>query len=239
MKKISVILIFLIAFHYLPAQTFKIFKGDTINRVDSKGLKQGLWRKYYNTDTLFSEGIYKNNIHTGTFNTFHKNGKIQSILKFRGTTEISKAELFYESGKIMSKGKYIDHTKDSLWIYYDEEGIKNAEEFYKNGKKEGTWIIFYQNGKPSRIVMYKSDKKNGPFKEFFESGRPKIDALMKDDEFEGIVKIYHPNGQLWQSGNYSKGLKEGSWKTNLEDGTQDKEEIYIKGILTNPPKEEK
>ena len=62
---------------------------------------------------------------------------------------------------------------------------------------------------------------------------------MKDDEFEGIIKIYHPNGQLWQSGNYIKGLKEGSWKTNLEDGSYDKEEIYNKGVLTNPPKEDK
>ena len=239
MSKMLVYILMCSVSSFLSAQTYKVFKGDTINRVDSKGLKQGLWRKYYNTDTLFSEGVYKNNTHTGTFKTFHKNGKPQSVLKFRGTKEISNAELFYEDGKIMSHGKYIDHTKDSLWIYFDEEGNKNAEEFYNNGKKEGTWKIFYQNGKPSQVVFYKSDKKNGPYKEFFESGSPKIEAIMIDDEFNGIVKIYHPNGQVWQSGTYKKGLKEGSWIINKEDGMLEKEEIYKSGVLTNPTPDEK
>ena len=71
------------------AQTYNVFKGDTINRTDSKGLKQGLWKKYFSNDTLFSEGVYKNNIHTGTFKTYYKSGKTQSILKFRGISEIN------------------------------------------------------------------------------------------------------------------------------------------------------
>ena len=54
------------------AQTYKVFKGDTINRVDAKGQKQGLWKKYYSNDTLFSKGIYKDGKHTGTFLTFYK-----------------------------------------------------------------------------------------------------------------------------------------------------------------------
>src|SRR3954462_4526005 len=91
------ILIFISLFKLCcEAQTFKVFKGDTINRVDAKGLKQGLWRKYYSTDTLFSEGVYKNGIHTGTFNSFHKNGKKQAVLKYRGLSEINDAQLFNE-----------------------------------------------------------------------------------------------------------------------------------------------
>src|SRR5436190_23763750 len=92
-----ILIFFLTQFVFIStAQTFNVFKGDTINRTDKKGLKQGLWKKYYSNDTLFSEGVYKNNIHTGIFKTYYKTGKPQSVLKFRGLTEISFAELFYE-----------------------------------------------------------------------------------------------------------------------------------------------
>lgn len=42
------------------AQKFEIYKGDTINRKDNKGLKEGVWRKYYRTDTLCSESVFLN-----------------------------------------------------------------------------------------------------------------------------------------------------------------------------------
>lgn len=234
MKKLLPLLVFFYSVNFISAQTFQVFKGDTINRIDNKGLKQGVWKKYYSNDTLFSEGVYKNGAHTGIFRTYHRNGKLQSVLKFKGTTETCNAELYYEDGKMMSRGKYINHTKDSAWVYFDLEGNKNAEEFYNNGVREGTWKTFYQNGKPSQILVYKKDKKNGPYKEFFDSGNPKIEATMVDDEFVGVVTIYHPNKNVWQKGSYVKGVKEGKWIVNKEDGTLEREEIYVGGELTNP-----
>ena len=87
------------------AQKYNVFKGDTINRTDAKGLKQGLWKKYYSNDVLFSEGVYIDGKHSGTFKTFYKSGKPQSILKFRGLTEINDAEIFSEDSGLMAKGK--------------------------------------------------------------------------------------------------------------------------------------
>src|SRR6185295_13855332 len=92
----------------LSAQTYQVFKGDTINRRDKGGLQQGVWKKYYPTDTLASESKFKNGKHVGDFKTYFKSGKIQSHLKYQGTTEISSAILYYESGTVKAKGKYID-----------------------------------------------------------------------------------------------------------------------------------
>ena len=146
MKRLVIVLFLFFSLINCKAQTYKVFKGDTINRIDAKGQKVGLWRKYYENDTLFSEGYFKKGKHSGTFHTFYKNGKRQSVLSFRGLTEISFAELFYDTGIPMAKGKYIDRTKDSVWIYFDEEGKMNSEEIYKNGVKEGTWKV-YQIGR--------------------------------------------------------------------------------------------
>jgi antitoxin component YwqK of YwqJK toxin-antitoxin module len=233
MIRIPVFLLFFLIAYIANSQTYNVFKGDTINRTDSNGKKQGLWKKYYKNDTLFSEGVYKNGVHTGTFRTYYRNGKPQSILNFRGTSETSFAELFFEDGTIMSRGKYIDHNKDSLWTYYDEKGNKKAEEFYKNGFKDGISKTYYTNGQPSQIVQYKKDIKQGPYKEFFDSGNPKIEATMFNDEFDGDVIIFHPNKQVWQKGKYLHGVKDGKWIVNKEDGSLEKEEIYDKGFLKN------
>lgn len=220
------------------AQKYNVFKGDTINRTDAKGLKQGLWRKYYSNDVLFSEGVYVNGKHSGTFRTYYKSGKPQSILVFRGLTEISDAQIFSEDSGLMAKGKYIDKEKDSLWFCYDRMGKKSSDEFYSKGKKEGTWKLYYPNGQVSRIMVYKKNVENGIYKEFFMDGTPKVDGMMKNGAFEGTLTIYHPSGKVWQKGIYKNGLKEGKWPNYSENGSLEREDVYKAGVWLNPINED-
>ena len=48
MKIIAVIFYLLFFTGIIHAQTFVVFKGDTINRKDTKGLKQGLQNSFTN-----------------------------------------------------------------------------------------------------------------------------------------------------------------------------------------------
>ena len=236
-QRIILLLLVLLALN-LNAQKYNVFKGDTINRVDEKGLKQGIWKKYYSNDVLFSEGMYKNGKHIGVFKTYYKEGKPQSILRFRNISEISDAELFSADSGLMARGKYIDRLKDSVWTYYDTNGKLSAQEQYINGKKEGVWKIFYPNAQVSRMLVYRSDKKNGPYKEYFSDGKAKIDGVMKNDEFDGIVIVYHPNGKIWQKGLYKNGLKDGKWLINKETGEIEREDLYKAGNWLNPISED-
>ena len=188
-------------------------------------------------DKFNFEGYYKNSKRMGTFRTFHKNGHLQSTLKFRGNTEVSDAELMYDTGVLMAKGKYIEKTKDSLWFFFDAEGQKSAEEFYLKGMKEGIWKIFHKNGTISQQIQYKAGKKNGVYKEYFESGNIKMNGIMSNDEFVDKLTIYHPNGKIWQSGKYVKGLKEGKWIFYKEDGTFEKDKEFKEGVVTTPEDE--
>lgn len=235
MKSLIFHLLFVLLFTGSSAQTYQVFKGDTINRVDAKGKKQGLWRKYYSNDTLFSEGIYKNGKHFGTFNTFHKNGQRQSVLHFRGLSEISDATLYNDSSQLIAKGKYIDRFKDSVWVYYNgSTGKLSAEEYYKKGVKEGEWKIYYPNGSLAESEVYKSGKKNGPSKKFFENGKLRFQGNMINDQLEGKVKLYFSDGKIWQEGIYKSGDKHGLWTIFKNDGTIEKQEEYIDGILKDP-----
>ncbi|MBP6335351.1 MAG: toxin-antitoxin system YwqK family antitoxin [Bacteroidia bacterium] len=222
----------------LSAQTYKVFKGDTINRLDKNKSKQGLWRKYYATDTLFSEGVYKDNIPVDTFRTYHKNSALQAKLIYRGKTEVCDAQVFSQDGILIAKGKYVRQAKDSVWVYYNEKSELTGTDSFSNGKKDGLSIVYYPNGMISRSVTYDNDVMTGDYKEFFDSGTPKIEAVMFGGEFVGEARVYHPNGKIWQKGKYHNGLKNGDWIILKENGEPEKTEKYDMGKLLNPSTEE-
>ena len=236
MRKIIVFFLLVTGNFLSSAQTHQVFKGDTINRKDKNNLPQGLWKKYYPppADALFSEGVYKNGKHTGTFHTYYKSGKLQSVMNYRGVTEVCSATIYFEDGKIKAKGKYIDKNKDSLWTYYSDLGTVISTEYYLKGKKEGSWKTFYPKGSLSEETTYKNDLKNGPFKEFFENGKRKLEAYMVNGSYEGATIVFHPNGNVWMKGNYLNGLRNGSWHIFKEDGQPDHDEEYKDGINLNP-----
>src|SRR4051812_37488820 len=101
MKKIFALLNILIALSASAQkhpQPYNVFKGDTINRTDAKGLKQGAWKKFYSNDTLFSTGQYKDAKPYGTFITYYKSGKLEAVLVYRNGTNIADAIIYHENG---------------------------------------------------------------------------------------------------------------------------------------------
>lgn len=240
-KFIAVISLCLFAFG-LSAQTFQVYKGDTINRRDASGKQQGIWRKYYKNDTLASEMFYRSGKHYGAFRTYSEKGKLQTEVMFRpGLMEIGDGKIFYENGTVKAQGKYVNRQKDSVWNYYDEQGKQSSVEFYKNGKQEGLSRIYYPDGKIAEESVYRNGKPNGPFKQFYPDGTVKVIAAMKDGEYQGIVTIMYPSGKVREKGQYLNGLREGKWIVNKPDETLDHEENYKKGKILNPvaEKEEK
>jgi antitoxin component YwqK of YwqJK toxin-antitoxin module len=242
MKKIFTLLVAMIPGMLATAQTFQVFKGDTINRRNLAGKQEGVWRKYYKNDTLASEMFYRNGRHEGVFRTFSEKGVLQSEVKFRpGYTETGDAKLFYEDGTVKAKGKYMNRLKDSTWTYYDQQGKLSSTEYFIKGKQEGIARVYYPDGKIASETIYKNDKKNGPYKEFYPDGTPKVISTNKNGEYEGIAVTMYQNGKVWEQGKFVNGLRDGKWIVNKPDGTLDHEENYKNGKILNPvaEKEEK
>jgi len=108
------------------SQTFKVFKGDTINRTDAKGLKQGVWKKYYENDQLFSSTFYKDGKASGTTTTFYRSGEKQSEMLHQKDGKTSYMTMFWPNGKKKAVGKYIDQKKDSTWKFYSDARLLNC-----------------------------------------------------------------------------------------------------------------
>src|SRR5688572_4636593 len=138
----------------MHAQDYRIFKGDTINRTDSKGLKQGVWKRFYDNDQLFSQTTYKNGKPTGPTMIYYKTGEKQGEITYEKDGKTSRMTGYWPNGKVKTRGKYINQEKDSTWNFYNEKDSLTSVENYKMGKAHGTWIIYYPDGKISEETNY-------------------------------------------------------------------------------------
>ena len=116
-------------------------KKDTINILDSKGLKQGYWivfgqskpKSCYKPQAKVEEGNYKDNKKTGIWIEYFCNSNIKSKVTFTNGRPDGPATMYYENGKISEEGvwkinrwvgKCITGDKDGTIheYFYDEKG---------------------------------------------------------------------------------------------------------------------
>ena len=230
MKNIRMLIIALLMMSGISsAQDFRVYKGDTINDTDKKGLKQGIWKRYYEDDTLFTISRYSDGMPVGTTSTYYSNGARKAAVVHTGNRSMMKG--FHDNDTVMVQGGYVNLQKDGTWKYFRKNGNLSAVESYKSGMKEGVWKVFYANGQLSEECTWKDDKRQGPFRKFFENGKMKFDALNTNDSFNGKCRMFHHNGQIWFTGYYVKGLQEGTWIYNSEKGIRDSVQVFKNGRL--------
>lgn len=141
--KIKSQLILLIIFCYINAFSQTSSLNDSINRTDSKGLKQGKWIEYFESKKIKSEAIYKDNQLNGLRISYYLNGKLETQLHFVDGKKHGTCKFFHENGKI--KDFYIMDNDNTLWhAAYDKNGMIESEDIYKNSLPDIS--IVYKNG---------------------------------------------------------------------------------------------
>ncbi len=209
------------------------------NQVDSKGKKQGEWRKnYQDSKQLRYKGQFENDIEIGKFIYFHENGNIKFENVYRGKTRVCYSKQYSMAGVLIAEGVYNKNVKDSTWRYYsDALGILISEETYRNGKKDGLAVIYFKDGKVAERIHYKMDVKHGKWEQFFEDGRPKTIANYDNGKLQGEAIYYSDLSNKPKSkGVYNKGLKDGVWFYWGDDGRPEWREQYENGILKKKTK---
>lgn len=213
------------------AQQFQVFKGDTINRKDLKGLKQGTWRKYYRTDTLCSETFFVNDKPVGISRTWYESGKLKAEVVFGKNSLKGKGISYYENGKVLARGNYLGQKKDSTWIYFHEKvDTISAIENYKNGVEDGIWKTFYENGKAAQELTYLKGKKNGVVKQYNIDGALIFTMIYVNGVEEGESILYYADGKVRQKGIYKNGQREGKWLWYDKNGAVSDESLFINGV---------
>ncbi|HNY07150.1 MAG TPA: hypothetical protein PLG86_03815 [Bacteroidales bacterium] len=205
-----------------------IINRERINRRDKNGLKQDLWKTFYENGNVCLEGTYKDDKKNGYFKQYSTEGNLLEITKYvDDVLQVEAAEIvkldvktdYYPDGKPKTVASYKNNIPEGVRREYSEEGKVVAGYTFKNGVKMAEGIVDDEG------------VKDGPWKEFFADGSLKSQGVYNADKRTGEWKFFHQNGQLEQTGKYNKaGKPEGLWQWYFADGKLLREENYINGL---------
>jgi antitoxin component YwqK of YwqJK toxin-antitoxin module len=209
-----------------------LVERERLNRKDEKGLKQGLWRDYYENGDIKSEAYYENDLLTGSYKEYDENGNIRVLLQYaKGTIvedqdtaalEIDIRNTYDDQGNLTYSGSYrndipvgihrmYDNTGKVInGILYDNEGKKSGEGIITNeGKKEGEWKYYFQNGGVRASGRFVNNLETGKWNFYFENGKTEQTGVYKQGKTDGLWQWYHADGSLKREEEFFEGKPEG------------------------------
>lgn len=233
----------------LPHDSLPLFKADSLNavyiyadtgtalnKIDSKGMKQGLWEKRYADGHIMYRGHFWDNHPYGVFKNYYDEGdSLQIIRVFSDDGKTAYAHLFYTTGALAAEGKYVNEQKDSIWKYYDESQRLRRKDLYVNGMLEGKSVFFYPSGNIFQVKIYKDNLEEGPYQQYFDDGGIKEEGTYRNGMLQDTLTIYDPDGNIAVKTQYVNDLKEGNL-VYYKDGLPKDTLIFKHGVCTNAAK---
>jgi antitoxin component YwqK of YwqJK toxin-antitoxin module len=207
---------------------------EKLNRKDDKGLKQGIWRTYYENGKIKSEAYYVNDLLSGQYKEFDENGNIKvklqyakgAILEEKDTTalEVQIQNKYDVKGNLVYSGTYRDSVPVGIHRMYDStgkvvngylfdnNGIKLGEGIITNeGKKEGKWKYFYSDGSVQSSGLYSNNQPSGKWDYFYKNGKKEQTGVFKQGKTDGLWQWYYPDGTIKREEEYYEGKSEGMY----------------------------
>jgi antitoxin component YwqK of YwqJK toxin-antitoxin module len=178
---------------------------DSINKVDTKGKKQGYWEEKLANSTT-TKGWYVNDLQNGQWLTYGQNGIITKVENYK-------------------KGK-----KDGAVIEIDSRGYLSAELYFINDIPEGTAKRYFYGTNLASVIPYKHGKIDGKKIIYYENsaGKPQEESNFKNDIKDGVSKWYTITGDVVAEYNYVNGILEGVQKEYYPKGSLKSEQVYVK-----------
>ncbi len=199
----------------------------------SEGIKNGLWKTYYEDGKLNLTGSYFCNIRVGQWLSYDEKGKLDE-------------DEFYNAGKLIQKKEYYSNGNLESFLTRTLETIKekkdkrykndnsyttihtdNVSEYYETGELScvktlnnddeltGKYTEYWPNGFVKVSGEYKEDKKNGTFIEYYENGNTKFEGIIKDDVPQDKQYFLNQQGKVIKIETWKKGVLV---STEMKDG---------------------
>jgi antitoxin component YwqK of YwqJK toxin-antitoxin module len=201
---------------------------EFINQTDNKGLKQGVWREYFDNDNIRTEENYKNGVLNGYYREYNQAGKMM-VSKFYENGKLiennSEEEIIaevknqYDSlGNLVTSGSYLNNIPVGTHRKYSADKTKVKIEEYNNSGQVVSAGVTDDKGTKEEFWQF-----------FYPGGQVRLEGNYQNDKRSATWKFYYPDGKLEQQGNYQNGLEYGIWIWYYSNGSLRREENYLRG----------
>jgi uncharacterized protein len=205
-----------------------LISRERINRSDSKGLKQGVWKEFYPNGGVKTEKNYRDDQLHGYFKEYDNKGiLVLTMLYDNGSIVKSKVEdepdieienRYDQNNKLIYSGPFRNKVPVGVHREYGPDGkVKNAFVYNDNG-------LLISEG-----IVDEGGKFNGKWKDLYPDGKTQAEGQYTDSRRSGVWKFYNNAGNMEQTGSYNNGRPDGLWKWYYENGSLLREEEYFQG----------
>ena len=256
MRTVSVIFLYLFLLSTLTHAGNRN-KNDTLNHIDSDGLKQGQWITYgnnqllpgYSPDQKVQEGYYVDGKKTGVWINYHPSGYIHQQVTYVNARPNGPVRIYYRSGILQESGDF----NGTAWItstHYFENGClsqrhdRDGTTYYDVNSCDkmigGFRYIRNASGDKTMKIGTGADGKDldtlvfsSPIPDRQERKEPIPDEYVdpRDLNIYGAHKLYTRKKQILKEGIFSNNtLINGRWYKYNEKGHLVSIEIYRYGV---------
>ncbi len=201
---------------------------ERINRTDSKGLKQGGWKEFYQNGGIKAEKYFKEDMLHGYYKEYDNRGKlVLTMLYENGTIVKSKVEdepdieivnNYDVNGKLIYSGPYRNKIPVGIHREYGKDGkVSNAFLYNDNGLKL------------SEGIVDEAGNRNGKWVDLYPNAKKQAEGQYNDNRRSGLWKFYNQEEKVEQTGSYNNGRPDGLWKWYYQNGAILREEEYFQG----------
>jgi antitoxin component YwqK of YwqJK toxin-antitoxin module len=226
---------------------------ERINRKDSEGKKQGVWKEFFDDGKTKKEERFNDGVLDGYVKVYDEKGNLQKTEKFnfgkqvKNAPELAVIEIFknyYDDGTLKYEGPYADgypvgthyHYRqkmqcDSLPYLRDDTSLVYINKLVCRNVPVADSAIVYNEG----VIVEKGPldslrNKIGTWTEYHLTGEFRAKGLYAANNKINEWIYYYPNGKIEQKGVYDKkGRPKGRWEWFYENGALMREENYVNG----------
>ncbi|MFN8241271.1 MAG: toxin-antitoxin system YwqK family antitoxin [Bacteroidales bacterium] len=210
--------------------------ADTINRTDTKGMKQGYWIKKYPNGNRQYEGYFRNDKPVGILRRYFDTDTLRSVMMHKPDGKTVETIIYHPNGYIASKGTFVNQIKEGIWEFYSSASKNHLmlSETYHDNLKDGETLKYYPSGAILEKMNYSKDIKNGSWTQYYPDGRICLKTNYVNGKLEGKFEVLYPDGKPQYTGVYRNDSRDGKWKVFNTDGSLKKEIEYVMGKAKNP-----
>jgi antitoxin component YwqK of YwqJK toxin-antitoxin module len=205
---------------------------EKINRKDENGLKQGVWKTFYDNNRINYEMNYVDDLLTGAYKEFDEGGNLKVLIQYTQgiivedldtvAMDVDIQNRYDTLGNLIFSGTYRKNVPVGIHRFYAADGKVNNAYLYSDygvklgegiitneGKREGEWKLFYEDGSLKAKGRYNNNLPNGTWKYFYAQGKTEQEGQFENGKASGLWKWYFKDGSIKREEEFYQGKSEG------------------------------
>jgi len=196
--------------------------------TDEQGKRQGLWKEYYPTGELKSQGHYINSNQEGDWKFYFVNQRTEVEGRYKNGKKEGAWYWYYPNGAMLQEENWNNGKLDGEFLEYNEIGEIIVKGEYLEGTEEGEW--FYIQGNAFEKGTYYDGMRTGLWTTQWRDTGTMISEIEYDkDLYNGKYTSYFGTGKMKETGKYSAGERVGTWFLYDEEGELVLTTVYDEG----------